>query len=186
MAQDIPNLKAGALRDALDIYHNSTILQAAVKNYNKTDRIFELDIAGKLKAYGVSRNTEIIADSAEPKSIEELKRMGWYVTGAKKGADSVKNSIDILKRYKINVTRTSVNLRKELGRYKWKDDRWGKTINEPVDAWSHLIDPLRYVALNRLKIDREIKLKSRMPFAPKPRPSGSGIFDELINAYGLS
>ncbi|HEY0245445.1 MAG TPA: terminase large subunit [Mucilaginibacter sp.] len=122
------------------------------------------DIAGCLTKCGVSKNTEIIADSAEPKSIEELRRLGWHVTGAKKGPDSVKNSIDILRRFKINVTRRSVNLRKELGRYKWKIDRAGKALNEPVDSWNHLIDPLRYIALNKLKINKQTIIKSRLPY----------------------
>lgn len=143
------------------------------------------DIAAKFKALGMSKNEEIIADSAEPKSIEELKRMGWHVTAAKKGADSVKNSIDILKRYKINVTRNSVNLRNELSRYKWRVDKWGKTINEPVDTWNHLIDPLRYVALNKLKVSSDAKLKSRMPFTPNRRAE-TCVLEELIGSCGLS
>jgi len=73
-----------------------------------------LDISEKLTGLGISKRTEIIADSAEPKSIEELKRLGWYMTSVKKGEDSVKNSIDILKRYRLNVTRNSINLRDEL------------------------------------------------------------------------
>ncbi|MDB5115947.1 MAG: terminase [Mucilaginibacter sp.] len=121
------------------------------------------DISACLLAAGIHKNAEIIADSAEPKSIEELKRLGWNVKPAKKGADSVNNSIDILKRYKINVTRRSINLRKELGRYKWKVDRSGKIINEPVDSWNHLIDPLRYIALNKLKINNLAVPKSRLP-----------------------
>jgi len=121
------------------------------------------DIAAKLAGAGVNRNAEIIADSAEPKSIEELKRLGWNVKGASKGADSVKHSIDILRRYKINITRGSVNLRRELGRYKWKTDQSGRTINEPVDAYNHLIDPLRYVALNKLKTNHAGALRSRLP-----------------------
>ena len=121
------------------------------------------DIANKLTEAGISKATEIIADSAEPKSIEELRRLGWRITGAKKGPDSIKNSIDILKRYTIYITRQSVNLRNELGRYKWKTDRTGKTLNEPIDTWNHLIDPLRYVALNKLKVTLISKPKSRMP-----------------------
>jgi phage terminase large subunit len=109
-------------------------------------RLTNPDIAVKLTNAGINKGTEIIADSAEPKSIEELRRLGWNIIGAKKGADSVKNSIDILKRYKINVTRQSVNLRNELGRYKWKTDQSGKVINEPIDVNNHLVDPLRYVA----------------------------------------
>jgi phage terminase large subunit len=121
------------------------------------------DISKKLEANSVSKSTEIIADSAEPKSIEELQRSGWYITGAKKGADSINNSIDILKRYKLNITRRSVNLRNELGRYKWKVDRSGKPLNEPVDTWNHLIDPLRYVALNKLKTRSTTKPRSYLP-----------------------
>lgn len=122
------------------------------------------DISARLLHAGLNKSTEIIADSAEPKSIEELKRLGWHVAGAKKGADSIKNSIDILKRYKLNITRRSVNLRKELGRYKWKVDKSGKAMNEPVDSWNHLIDPLRYVALNKLKINKMSPVRSRLPY----------------------
>jgi phage terminase large subunit len=121
------------------------------------------DISAKLIDFNISKKAEIIADSAEPKSIEELKRMGWNITGAKKGADSIKHSIDILKRYQINVTRKSINLRKELDRYKWKTDRAGRTVNEPVDSFNHLIDPLRYVALNKLNTPRSRSVKSRLP-----------------------
>ncbi len=121
------------------------------------------DISFKLAEYNISKNTEIIADSAEPKSIEELKRLGWRITGAKKGADSVKHSIDILKRYKINVTRRSINLRKELERYKWREDKTGRAINEPVDACNHLVDPLRYVALNKLNTSRSGLIRSWLP-----------------------
>lgn len=126
------------------------------------------DISKKLKRAGLSKNTELIADSAEPKSIEELQRMGWNIRGAKKGPDSIQNSIDILKRYKINVTRRSINLRKELDRYKWRVDRAGRPLNEPVDSYNHLIDPLRYVALNKLKINSVKAFRSRLPYVEKP------------------
>jgi phage terminase large subunit len=137
------------------------------------------DIAEKLTGIGISKLTEIIADSAEPKSIEELRRLGWHITGVKKGADSIKNSIDILKRYQLNITRNSINLRNELGRYKWRTDRSGKTINEPVDRWNHLVDPLRYVALNKLKINNLAQPKSRLPYFPRP-PEG-GVFAEMTS-----
>jgi len=110
-----------------------------------------IDISHQLAAKGIHKNTGIIADCAEPKSIEELRRLGWRISAAKKGPDSINNSIDILKRYHINITRNSINLRNELSRYKWKTDRNGRSLNEPVDSWNHLIDALRYVALNKLK-----------------------------------
>lgn len=96
---------------------------------------------------------EIVADSAEPKSIKELQNERHFVQPANKGADSVKSSIDILKRYKINVTNSSVNLIKELNSYKWKVERGtDRVMNEPVDFMNHLIDALRYVALNKLAV----------------------------------
>lgn len=136
------------------------------------------DISAKLSTLNVGKNTEIIADSAEPKSIEELQRLGWRITSAKKGADSVNNSIDILKRYRINVTRSSVNLRNELGRYKWRTDRTGRTLNEPIDSWNHLIDPIRYVALNKLKSNSRIKRNSWL--APQPLKGGVGLKMDII------
>ncbi|MBB3967748.1 PBSX family phage terminase large subunit [Mucilaginibacter phyllosphaerae] len=135
------------------------------------------DIAARLRQHRIGKATEIIADSAEPKSIEELKRQGWFVTGAKKGADSVAHSIDILKRYKLNVTRNSVNLRKELGKYRWKTDQNGKTINQPIDSCNHLIDPLRYVALNKLNTKSGMGIKSRLPAPPPPE---GGVLEELL------
>ncbi len=122
------------------------------------------DISEKLTNLGIGKRTEIIVDSAEPKSIEELKRLGWYMTSVKKGADSVKNSIDILKRYRLNITCNSINLREELSRYKRRTDRSGKIINEPVDHFNHLIDPLRYIALNKLKISKLAMPKSKLPY----------------------
>ncbi|RVT99782.1 terminase [Mucilaginibacter limnophilus] len=133
-----------------------------------------IEIAEKLYKAGLQKKHELIADSAEPKSIEELRRLGWNITSARKGPDSVKNSIDILQRYKINITVRSINLRSELSRYKWKTDRSGKTLNEPVDAWNHLIDALRYVALNKLRISGNGKLRTRLP-----QTIGDSHFDDL-------
>jgi phage terminase large subunit len=122
------------------------------------------DISRRFKALGLKNSQEIIADSAEPKSIEELRRMGWYITPARKGPDSILHGLDILQRYRINVTRRSTHLRAELGKYSWKKDRQGKTLNEPIDAFNHLIDPLRYVALNKLKSASTAQPKSRLPW----------------------
>ncbi|HET6224650.1 MAG TPA: terminase large subunit [Bacteroidia bacterium] len=112
------------------------------------------DICNKFAECGLQKNQSIVGDSSEPKSIKEISVMGYQIEGAEKGPDSVNASIDILKRYKMNVTRQSVNLRKELNNYKWKVDRLsGKALNEPVDAFNHAIDAVRYVALNKLKND---------------------------------
>lgn len=107
------------------------------------------DIFAKLKDIN-KHHLFYVCDSAEPKSIEELKRMGLHAEGAKKGADSVRLSIDVLKRQKINITQSSTNLLKEIRQYKWRTDKDGKTQNEPVDFNNHAIDALRYLALNKL------------------------------------
>ncbi|MFZ4402387.1 MAG: PBSX family phage terminase large subunit [Bacteroidales bacterium] len=105
------------------------------------------DIAEKLREKGINENQLIIADSAEPKSIQELYREGFAISGAIKGPDSIRNGIDILKRYKIHVVRGSSNLIRELKSYCWAMDRDGKSLNVPIDKLNHLLDPLRYVAL---------------------------------------
>jgi phage terminase large subunit len=110
------------------------------------------DIGERMRSLGVNKSHEIIADSAEPKSIEELRRMGFRVTAAVKGADSVRQGIDILQRHDLAVTETSLNLIKELRNYKWATDKAGKTLNEPIDAWNHGVDSCRYVALMKLKL----------------------------------
>ena len=105
------------------------------------------DIANSLKGY----DKYIICDSAEPKSIEELRQAGLNVEPAEKGRDSINVSIDILRSKRLNITRDSIYLRKELSSYKYKVDKInGKSLNEPIDSFNHLIDALRYVALNRL------------------------------------
>lgn len=109
-------------------------------------------IAERAKAQGLTRQDTIIADSAEPKSIRELNSMGLMVEACVKGADSIKNGIDILQRYTINVTRQSTGLRKELLNYKWRVTKDGITTNEPVDCFNHAIDAVRYGALARLKV----------------------------------
>jgi phage terminase large subunit len=98
---------------------------------------------------GIDRSVTIVADSAEPKSIEEIRRMGWRIEGANKGKDSILNGIDILKRFRLNVTNRSTNLLKELNAYKWKE-KDGNATNVPIDSFNHGLDALRYLALNKL------------------------------------
>jgi phage terminase large subunit len=110
------------------------------------------DIADQLRKLGINRSWPIIADSAEPKSIEEVHRLGFNIHPATKGADSIRNSIDILKRQPLFVTRESTNLIKELRNYTWDTDRTGASLGVPVDRYNHAIDALRYVALMKLGV----------------------------------
>jgi phage terminase large subunit len=108
------------------------------------------DISDKFQELGLTRYDEIWADSAEPKSIEELHRMGWNVKPTAKGNDSIMAGIDILKRYKIFVTKNSPNLIKEFQNYKWQEDKNGNLLNRPVDNFNHGIDATRYATFNRM------------------------------------
>lgn len=113
---------------------------------------------------GVNVRTATVADSAEPKSIEELIRLRWNIEPAHKGPDSVRAGIDTLKRYNLNCTMRSVGLIKEFRNYKWAVDTAGKPLNVPVDMWNHSIDSCRYVALNKLQISRPPAKKLTLKF----------------------
>ncbi len=108
------------------------------------------DISRAYASANINPNDEIIADSAEPKSIEELYRAGWNIHPAEKGKDSVNFGIDLMKERKILITKRSVNLIKELRNYQWKTDKTGKSLNIPVDDFNHGIDAVRYVVLKKL------------------------------------
>jgi len=107
------------------------------------------DISTKMEALGVSKSALIVADSAEPKSIEELRRLRWTIDGVKKGKDSVMFGINLLKGYAINVQASSVNLIKELEQYKWKVNKNGDSLNVPIDEYNHAIDALRYLIMHK-------------------------------------
>lgn len=114
------------------------------------ESLYQTGLTNQDLAKELDRTNRYVCDSAEPKSIEELRRSGLKVEAAIKGKDSINNSIDLLKQYTIYLI--GENLIKEFKSYKWKVDRkTNNPTNEPVDFMNHLIDALRYVALNKLK-----------------------------------
>lgn len=102
------------------------------------------EISGYFKELGISRYAEIIADSAEPKSIEELYRLGWNIHPSRKGADSVRAGINVMLSKKQIVTPRSGNLKREFSSYTWKQDKNGQWLREPIDMFNHGIDASRY------------------------------------------
>lgn len=93
-------------------------------------------IATKMPAY---------CDSAEPKSIAELKLNGINAIAVEKGTDSIKYGINLIQENDYFVTSQSVNLISELRKYAWdKDKRTGETLNKPIDDFNHAIDSWRY------------------------------------------
>ncbi len=108
------------------------------------------DIAALLKTFKIG-DTIIYADSAEPKSIDEIKTYGHNIVGTNKGKDSINYGISLLQQEDFFITARSLNLIRELRSYTWDKNRTGETLNTPIDAWNHAIDAMRYIALNRLK-----------------------------------
>lgn len=108
---------------------------------NKTNN----EIARVIESLGFGKST-IVADSAEPKSIEEIRRCGIYrIKESVKGRDSVIHGIQRLQQYEIIVHPSCEKTITELENYSWKKDRQsGEYVNEPIDDFNHFIDALRY------------------------------------------
>lgn len=140
-------------------YTNDPTANVAAYKFNDTiiwdERIYEngmtnKDIAKRFDLLGVEKNEYITADSAEPKSIDELKGYGYYVKPVLKGRDSVNYGISLLQENEFYVTSSSVNLIKELRRYSWDEDRSGNKLNKPIDDYNHAIDAMRYLAVMKI------------------------------------
>ena len=101
------------------------------------------DFIYKIKDTGINLKDDFICDSANPQSIEELRRQGINAKPVKK--NSILHGIDLIKRSNFFIHESSTNLENELLSYVWKTDKNGNNLDEPVDASNHLLDPLRYV-----------------------------------------
>lgn len=102
------------------------------------------DLIYELQQQGIDKSVEIVADSSEPKSIEELRRAGFRIRGVKKGKGSVLWGISKVKQYNTFIHEDSLNLINEFENYKFKKDRSGRQTNQ-VTGKDHLLDALRYV-----------------------------------------
>ncbi len=134
-----PTSLVGVWINGLDLY---------IKEYLYRNMMTTNDIHNKFKE--VVTNQVIYADSSEPRTIEELRRMGWRIRASLKGRDSVNAGIDLLKRYKIHIHKDSVNAIQEFRNYKWKEDRTGKLTNIPEDKHNHITDAVRYATYSIL------------------------------------
>lgn len=119
-----------------------------IKKYNNKLYIKELfyetdltnqDIVDKLKMLGIKPTDTLIADSAEPKSIEEIRRLGYRPQKAYKGPDSIQAGINRIKQFEVYMHPESSNLHDEYNLYCWKQG-----TDKPIDAHNHLIDAFRY------------------------------------------
>jgi len=101
----------------------------------------------------------IIADSAEPKSNDEIKSYGVTLLPSTKGQGSVLQGIQLVQNQRISVTKRSTNTIKEYRNYLWQTDKNGKIINEPVDYMNHHMDGIRY-AIASMNPQRETLLST--------------------------
>jgi phage terminase large subunit len=103
-------------------------------------------LADEMELIGISKKAVIVADSSEPKSIAYLKKRGFNVRAAVKGADSINNGIKQLQSYQILITDTSEDLWLEVEEYAWALDSEKNLTDSPIDEYNHGIDAMRYGA----------------------------------------
>jgi phage terminase large subunit len=108
----------------------------------------------------------VIADSAEPKSIDEIKSYGITILGAEKGKDSITNGIQLVQDQKISVTKRSVNILKEYRNYLWETDKDGKILNIPEGIWNHAMDAGRYAMSSIIKNPAFVMPQQSKPLTP--------------------
>lgn len=102
--------------------------------------------APKFESIGIDPNILIVADSARPEIIAEIKHSGFRIVGADKNPGSVLRSIDYLKQYQVFYC--GKNLKQEYLAYAWRKKRTGEILDEPQDGNDHCVDCCRYIALD--------------------------------------
>lgn len=121
------------------------------------------DIGNEMERIGIRWTDDVVSDN-KPEAIYELRQMGMNVKAAYKPSGSIVAGIEAIKKYKLNVTKRSVNLIRELRNYRWKEDQFGKSVNIPEDKFNHAIDALRYAVMKRnFKSNRRMRM-SRVSF----------------------
>lgn len=117
------------------------------------------DIGDRLNVLGIDKSYEIWCDSSEPRSIEELYRMGFNAKAVTKGPDSIKFGISVLKNHKLFVDKKSQNLINEMYAYQYATDKYGYVTDNPEGGMDHLLDAARYVGMMKLTQKAQTKGK---------------------------
>jgi phage terminase large subunit len=167
IVDEIPH-EARLVRRGIDFgYSNDPTAIVDIYKYNQgfiLDEVcYQKGLSNKKIADIISNQetTLTIADSAEPKSIDELTSYGVTVLPSLKGAGSVLQGIQFVQYQRISVTKRSVNLIKEYRNYLWETDKDGKTLNIPQDLWNHAMDAVRYGFSKYLETTEVIKTQNQ-------------------------
>lgn len=134
-------------------------LDKANKKLYVYDEIYEKGLSNKkiydkIEELGYTKE-RITADSAEPKSIDELKTLGLrHIKGAKKGKDSINNGIQWIQELEIIIHPRCVNFITEISNYMWAKDKFDKKLNTPIDDFNHLMDAMRYALEENITGDK--------------------------------
>lgn len=176
----IDELPAGARleRYGLDFgYSNDPTALVALYYYDGgyilDEIIFQKGLSNKQIADTISAQEYkalVVADSAEPKSIDEIRAYGINVIPAVKGRDSIRNGIQVLQDQRISYTKRSINLAKEYRNYLWARDKDDKPTGDPIEIWNHTLDAVRYAITSIASIKARKEFAQRMPQrSAKPR-----------------
>lgn len=141
-------------RNGLDFGFSNDPAAIVKTHYNKKrktiyifDEFYERGLTNDLlavEAINLVGNDYVVCDSAEPKSIQELRDHGVSAMPAKKGKDSVLFGIQWLQQQKIVIDIRCLQAKNEFQQYKWKEDKDGNALRKPVEINDHLLDSLRY------------------------------------------
>ena len=132
------------------------------------------DIANIIKG---KEHAIVIADSAEPKSIDEIAEYKIIIQPTEKGSDSIRNGIQVVQAQKISVTRRSKNIIEEYENYAWDETKDGEALNKPKDRYNHAMDAIRYAMTSILKLppqaETEKKQQSKFQENARNQPANS-------------
>lgn len=179
IVDDIP-FEARLIKLGLDFgYSNDPTALVAIYYYNGGYILNELLYAQGLlnetiANYIIALDSQVItiADSSEPKSIAEIRKLGVTILPATKGQGSVNQGIQNIQGKKISVTSTSLNIIEEYENYAWLVDKEDTTLNEPKDDYNHAMDAVRY-AFSSIKSPDQ--MNAPVYYAKSAQPIGNGL-----------
>lgn len=150
--KEMPNLYSKVY--GLDWGFNAPValLEAEIHNQNVwlEQKVYEPGITNSrlsqmMEDAGIPKNAKIYADSAEPKDIEDMQKMGWNILPARKGPGSVVAGVRFIMKYTVHYVETSTDLVYESENYKWRLGPNKMPLDEPEDKNNHLLDAFNYL-----------------------------------------